>query len=233
MERLIVNTSAGVTSAPDRAQERLTRGLLACGVLAGSLFVVVALLQAFTRPGFDVMRDPISLLSLGSLGWIQVSDFVGCGLLFVALAIGTRRTLRGGIACVSGPLLVGGFGLGLVVAGIFRTDPAFGFPPGTLSGAPAAASWHATLHGLGFLLSFGSVTAACFVFARRFRATGQRWWAVCSAVTGVAMPLLIVSGMVLLVAVRMPGIPFAAAGALASWWAAAVAAKLTADSTQA
>lgn len=57
-----------------------TRALLACGVVAGPLFIVVALIQAFTRSGFDPVRHPLSLLSLGDLGWIQITNFVvgGC-----------------------------------------------------------------------------------------------------------------------------------------------------------
>ena len=39
--------------------------------------------QAFTRDGFDLRRHPISLLSLGEFGWIQVANFVVCGAAFI------------------------------------------------------------------------------------------------------------------------------------------------------
>lgn len=42
-----------------------TRRLLACGVAAGPLFLAAALIQALTRPGFDLSRDAVSLLSIG------------------------------------------------------------------------------------------------------------------------------------------------------------------------
>ncbi len=48
-----------------------TRRLLACGIVAGPLFLAVILVQAFTREGFDLGRHPISLLSLGDLGWCR------------------------------------------------------------------------------------------------------------------------------------------------------------------
>jgi hypothetical protein len=230
MSQQIVNRSGGAAGAPDLPAARLTRTLLTCGVVAGSLFVVVALVQAFTRPGFDVVRDPISLLSLGNLGWIQVTDFVGSGLLFLAAAVGVRRALHPGRGGTWGPLLIAGFGLGLIVAGVFRTDAAFGFPPGTPAGSPAAASWHASLHGVGFLVSFASVTAACFVLARRFSALGQRRWTAYCAVTGLVTPLLIVLGGALLGA-GLAGLPWAAAGTAGSWWVAAVTARLVADSS--
>jgi Protein of unknown function (DUF998) len=75
-----------------------TRTLLACGVVAGPLFVAVGLLQMLTREGFDPTRHPLSLLSLGDLGWVQITNFVLNGLLFVAAAVGMRRVLRPGRA---------------------------------------------------------------------------------------------------------------------------------------
>ena len=57
-----------LTSAPNAVEARLTERLLACGIAAGPLFLVVWAIQAFTRDGFDPARHPISLLSLGDLG---------------------------------------------------------------------------------------------------------------------------------------------------------------------
>ena len=67
------------------------------------------LVQAFTREGFDLRRHPLSLLSLGELGWIQIGNFVVAGLLVVAFAVGLRRVLhpgRGGTwgRCSSAPM---------------------------------------------------------------------------------------------------------------------------------
>lgn len=210
----------------ETSSSRMTTLLLACGVVAGSLFMVVALVQSFLRPGFDLRRHAISMLSLGDLGWIQVTDFVASGVLFLALALGVRRVLHPGRAGTWGPKLVGGFGTGLVIAGIFSTDPALGFPPGAPSGMPATMSWHAMLHSLGFFLAFSSLTAACFVLARGFASHGRRPWAVASAITGIGTPLLIALGMTSVIAT---GVAFALAGILTTWWLAAVSAQLIAD----
>src|SRR2546430_1746371 len=99
---------------------KVTRALVACGVVAGPLFMVAALVQAFTRPGFDLRRHAISMLSLGDLGWIQIANFVLTGLLAVALAVGTRRALHPGWAGTWGPLLIGAYGIGMLSAGVFR-----------------------------------------------------------------------------------------------------------------
>ena len=57
-----------------RAEASTTRTLLGCGIVAGPLFVVVALAGSFTRAGFDLRRHPFSMLSLGELGWVQITD---------------------------------------------------------------------------------------------------------------------------------------------------------------
>src|SRR5438477_10670515 len=72
---------------------RLTRVLLICGLIAGPFYLVVGLIQALTRPGFDLLRHDLSLLANGNLGWIQISSFLLTGLLVLAFAVGMRQTL--------------------------------------------------------------------------------------------------------------------------------------------
>lgn len=182
-----VLSTAGGPSALSETTPKNTRALLACGVVAGPLFVVVALIQAFTRSGFDPIRHPLSLLSLGDLGWIQITNFVVGGLLFIASAVGMRRILRSGPGRRWGPWLIGVFGVSLVAGGVFLADPAFGFPPGTAEGAPEQLSWHGILHAIAPPVGFLSLIAACFVFARRFASQKQRGWAAYCAVTGVVV----------------------------------------------
>jgi Protein of unknown function (DUF998) len=162
-----------------------TRALLACGVVAGPLFIVVGLAQMLTRDGFDPIRHPLSLLSLGDLGWIQIGNFAVSGLLFAASAVGMRRALHPGHAGTWGPLLIGVYGAGLVMGGVFVADPALGFPPGTPDGIPDQLSWHGALHSVAPVLASAALLAACFVFARRFAALGQRRWVVYSVATAL------------------------------------------------
>ena len=61
-------------------QYSLTRTLLACGVVAGPLYIVVGVIQMLIRPGFDIRRHELSLMSNGDLGWIQISNLVLTGL---------------------------------------------------------------------------------------------------------------------------------------------------------
>lgn len=86
------------TVSPATQTRRGTARLLAAGVVAGPWFLTVWLIQAITRDGFDPTYHPLSLLSLGALGWIQIASFVVTGAPYVACAVGMRRTLRGGRA---------------------------------------------------------------------------------------------------------------------------------------
>ena len=163
---------------------RRTRTLLAFGVIAGPLYILVALIQALTRQGFDITHHDVSLLSNGHLGWIQITNFLVSGLLVISGAIGMRQALQSGPGRVWGPLLVGIYGLGLIGAGIFVADPMHGFPPGTPADANTI-SWHGLLHFISGGVGFLGLIGACFVFARRFAALGHRVWAVYSIATGV------------------------------------------------
>jgi hypothetical protein len=172
-------------SAASRTPEKVTRALLACGVVAGPIYVIVGLIQMLIRDGFDIRRHALSLLANGELGWIQISNFLLTGLLVIAGAAGMRRVLRGSRGGTWGPLLIGLYGSGLIGAGIFRADPALGFPPGLPADAYDTVSWHGMLHFLSGGVGFIGLIAACFVFARRFAALGDRGWAIYSAITGV------------------------------------------------
>ena len=167
-----------------------TRRRLACGVVAGPLFLAVLMIQAFTRDGFDLSRHPISLLSLGDLGWIQIANFVVTGALLVACAIGMRRVLRPGRSGTWAPRLVGAFGVGLIVAGVFTTDPGAGFPPGAPAGAPEQISWHGILHEVGSGLAFLGMIVGCLAFARRFAALKRRGWVAACVATAAAVLVL-------------------------------------------
>jgi hypothetical protein len=179
------------TASPAARTARTTARLLACGVIAGPLFLAVWLAQALARAGFDLRRHPISLLSLGDLGWIQIANFVVTGSLYVACAASVRRALRGGRGAIWGPRLVGLNGVGLILAGVFVTDAGAGFPPGAPAGAPEQSSWHGILHEVGFGVATLSWLAACFVFARHFAARRQRGWARACLAAPVVVVVLV------------------------------------------
>jgi Protein of unknown function (DUF998) len=199
---------------------RTTR-LLAGGVLAGPLFLAVWLIQVFTREGFDPTRHPISLLSLGAWGWIQIANFVVAGVLYVACAVGMRRVLSPGRSGTWGPILLGTFGVGLIVAGIFVTDAGAGFPPGAPAGAPEQISWHGILHEVGFLLGTNAMIVGCLVFGRRFIARKEWAWVIACVATPVAF-----CGLVLWPDLDSLSVRLVIASAILFGFVAALAARL-------
>jgi Protein of unknown function (DUF998) len=169
-----------------RTAPRATPSALLAGLVAGPIFVAVAAAQMLAREGFDLGRHPMSMLSVGDLGWVQIANFIVGGVLAVAFAVGLRRALRGrGRATTWGPLLIGVYGVGLIAGGVFVPDPALGFPPGAPEGIPAQLSWHAVLHAIAPPLAFLALVIACLVFARRFAGEGARGWAAYSVATAV------------------------------------------------
>ncbi len=158
---------------------------LAGGILAGPIYILVGLAQILTREGFDITRHPLSMMSLGNLGWIQIANFIVTGLLVFGAAIGLRRVAQGDKQLRRGVLLLGIYGLGVWGGGgIFVTDPALGFPPGTPDTYPETMSWHGLLHFIFGQLGFLALIIASFVYARHFAVHGLRGWAMFSALTG-------------------------------------------------
>jgi hypothetical membrane protein len=168
----------------------VTRTLLGAGVIAGPLFVVTAVVQVLTRDGFDLRRHPLSMLALGEYGWIQVINFILAGVLSLIFAVGVARRLPDGPGSTWAPRLLALFGAGLVIGGIFKADPALGFPAGAPEGYPEQLSVHGTIHAFAPPIAFLSMIAACLVIARRLAAEGLRRAAVFTRVVAVACFLL-------------------------------------------
>ncbi|OLT13923.1 hypothetical protein BJF78_20745 [Pseudonocardia sp. CNS-139] len=155
------------------------RALLACGVIAGPLYVGTSLVQAFTRPGFDMLRHPWSALANGDLGWVQVTNLIVTGALLVAFGAGLRHTTGGRWA----PALVAVFGLSMVVAGLFPAGPVPGFPVGTVAPVPVPAS--GLVHFAAGAIGFVAVAAACLLLGTRYAAArrpGRAWFCRVTAV---------------------------------------------------
>lgn len=172
-----------------------TSPALWAGVAAGPLFVVITLAQVLTRDGFDLSRHPASLLSLGSLGFVQIANFVVTGLMYItaAYAIRAATVLATSVAAV---------GVGLIIGGVFIPDPSLGFPAGAPDGVPDTLSVHAMLHGVGFAVAFIAILVANVVFAHLTRrgtyaATGIAAVAIAGAAiaTGVGYLFLLAAAV--------------------------------------
>lgn len=154
--------------------------LLWAGVAAPVVFVVSFLVQGALRPGYDPLRHPVSALSLGPGGWVQMVMFSITGALIIAFAVGLRTA---GIGRAT-PILTAIVGLGLVGAGFAACDPISGYPVGSPIPAPRTA--HGIAHDLISTPVFTLLPAAMIVMARRFHRAGDRFWTWVCAVAAPA-----------------------------------------------
>jgi hypothetical protein len=163
----------------------------------------------------------ISYLSLGDQGWIQIANFGVSGVLAIFFAWGLHQALQSGRGSLLGPLLIAAYGLGLIISGVFVTDAALGFPPGTPNGEARITTLHGQLHVIpGVPLTFGSPILASLVFAWRFwRDHTTRRWAIYSLTT----PLLVVVAQIV-VAESSMGLSQRIAIIVLEVWLAAIAA---------
>jgi hypothetical membrane protein len=75
---------------------------LAAGVLVAPTFYLTVFIQAAMRDGYSLSRVALSLLSLGNEGWIQITNFIVCGLLALISVFGFRAACWPGIGAGSG-----------------------------------------------------------------------------------------------------------------------------------
>jgi hypothetical protein len=153
-------------------------------MVAGPLYIILGILQILIRPGFDPTQHDLSLMSNGSLGWIQIANFIVTGLLTILGAVGMKKTLNSGKGKTWGPLLLGLYGLGLIGAGIFIADPMNGFPLGMASAQPIISS-HGILHLVSGAIGFIGLIASCIIFSRRFASLHETVWSRFSLITGI------------------------------------------------
>jgi len=187
---MATETSPAAQASGDRYFDRgsaVTRSLLGYGPLAGAVYLMSGLIQGASRDGFDFGRHSLSLLSNGSHGWIHVTTLVVTGLMTVAAAVGFRRALTGGPGGAWGAGLLGGYGVALVLSGVFRADPMDGFPTGTPAGPPVETTLSGVLHLAFGGLGFACLVGATAVLARRFARESRGGWAWASVVAGLVV----------------------------------------------
>jgi hypothetical protein len=150
------------------------RGLLCCGVAGGPLFVLVFLINDRIKDDYDPVRDFVSEAAIGPGGWLQIASFLVTGTLMMLFAVGVSRAVSPWTG-----RLVGLFGAGLVLAGVFVTD----------SAPTDVSTWHGKAHTIVSVVVFVALAAACFTAARWRPTPAWRRW--CRTV-GVAVPVLFV-----------------------------------------
>jgi hypothetical protein len=159
---------------------------LACGAIAGPVFITIFGIAGHKRAGYDARRHPVSSLALGPGGLVQRANFVITGSLYLAGSVGLARTGRSRFLSRPGPIMIGAAGIGLIGSGIFNTDPVSGYPPETPP-QPVPPSHTGGLHNLCAIPVFAGIPATTLLSAGCAMRTGNTAWAVYSCATTAVM----------------------------------------------
>lgn len=163
----------------------ITRSLLGYGMLVGPLYLIVGLAQAFLRDGFDFSKHALSHLANGPGGWVQTANFVVCGAMVIAAAVGYRRA-AGRTARIAAAFL-GAFGASMLVAAACPADPVYGFPPGTTMTDPTSISTRGLVHFIAGALGFTSFGISALLSARVMSRARQSGLSRISLLAGLAI----------------------------------------------
>jgi hypothetical protein len=158
--------------------------LLLVGMAAAIVFLAVLLVEGALREGYNPSYHTGSELELGERGWIQRTSFLQLGLGIWAFAAGVYQTTDS----VAASLLLGVFGLGSIVAGVFAPDPLRGYPPGARSARASDPSLKHKIHHAAAPIMFVAIFGACIMLAGRLQAA----WEVYTLLTAfVGLPLTV------------------------------------------
>ncbi|MFD6857011.1 DUF998 domain-containing protein [Rhodococcus sp. NPDC060090] len=150
------------------------------GSVALVVFVVVFLVDGWTRPGCHPVRQPVSALALGRRGRVQATNFVVCGSAVTIGAVGVADAFGSVLLAVA----IGVFGLSLVVSGLFPMDAMRGYPPGTPDETPTEYSRRHTIHDQAGAVVFTSLPAAAIIAVFTVPGAGWAWF---SGLTAAAL----------------------------------------------
>ena len=111
-------------SVPGASTTKWAARLALVGIIGTVFFVVALTAMHFLRP-HDLVRygTNIGFYSVGPYGSIFVAAFIALGLAGLALALGLRFAVARSRSLRAGSVLIGLFGIGWIVGGIFRDAP--------------------------------------------------------------------------------------------------------------
>jgi uncharacterized membrane protein len=185
--------------------------------IIGTLYFIVALtVMHFLRP-YDLVRygTNVGFYSVGPHGSIFVAAFIALGLAGLALALGLRRAVAPSKFLQVGSVLIGLFGIGWIVGGIFRDAPNVASLETVLKEEVPSAS--TMIHGLGAFGGLFLLMAGMLVLSIAFK-RDERWrsfW-IPSLMLGLVTLALFVMAFFIEAPLVVPCCP---SGSVA-WWGA-------------
>jgi hypothetical protein len=163
-----------------------TKALLTFGPIGSLLFIIVFLIEGVLRNDYSSLLFPISSLAIGEWGWIQICNFIISGSFIIVFAFGLHQTLSPSKDSLWISGLIATVGFGLIGAGIFSTDPLFGYPA-TAPLAFAQYTTHGHLHNFFSIFVFVCLPSVCFRFRKRFNVANEYAMAKYSLFSGLGI----------------------------------------------
>lgn len=154
------------------------------GILGPALFVGIFSAEGAIRSGYDPFSMYISALSLGSRGWIQMTNFIVLGLLLFLFTLGLSKEFPTGKASRWGIIVFYVLSALFLISGPFVMDP---------SETPAnQMTVHGLIHGLAGGIVFLLMPISIFIFLRRFHADArwqsfQQWTLILGIIEGLGV----------------------------------------------
>jgi hypothetical protein len=203
-------------SVPGASANRWAARLALVGIVGTVFFIVALITMHFLRPD-DLVRygGHIGFYSVGPYGSIFVAAFIALGLAGLALALGLRRAIAPSRSLQAGSVLLGLFGIGWIVGGIFRDAPDVASLEPVLQGKISSVSM--MVHGLGAFGGLFLLMVGMLVLSMAFK-LDERWhsfW-IPSLILGLTTLALFVMAFFIEAPAVVPCCP---SGSVA-WWGA-------------
>jgi len=140
-------------------------------------FALAVLALHVVQPGLSPRDEAVSYYVHGLFGWLLTVGLTALGIGSLSLVFGLVHMLGGRRARI-GTGLVGVWGLGVLLGGVFRADP-----PGHWSEPPSLAGM---IHGNAATLAFVALPLGALCLAKPFR-QDKRWRPKASLLLGLAV----------------------------------------------
>jgi hypothetical membrane protein len=135
------------------------------GIVGVIVFAGAVLILHLVQPGLDPRDEAVSYYVHGPFGWVLTVGLILLGIGSMSLVFGLARLVEGRWGR-AGRWLVGVWGLGVLLGGVFPADP-----PGHWNEPPSLAGM---IHGNAAMLAFLALPAGALCLARTFR-QDPRW----------------------------------------------------------
>jgi hypothetical protein len=154
---------SSINLSPSLQMRKQVAGIATIALVGIAYFGVIIVALHFLRPDHNPVSQPTSAYAVGPYGFLMTSAFFSMSVASLALVIGLHRAVSPPARSRMGLGLLGLWGVGVLIAGIFPID---------LEGTPQTIS--GTIHRINGPLTFLSLTAGAILVSRRFK-QDEKW----------------------------------------------------------